>query len=157
MREDLLRADKVIDLFVGEHEFLSNFYPCHVEYGGLSFICAEGAYQAQKAVNPKNKPQFTCLYGGQSKRKGRKVWMRSDWDNVKYSIMKDIVTFKFLNNPPLMRQLLNTFPSELIEGNTWKDTFWGYDFNLEAGENNLGKILMEIRNNPTRGLTKYSF
>ncbi len=31
----------------------------------------------------------------------------------------------------------------LIEGNTWRDTFWGiYE---GKGENNLGKLLMKIR------------
>jgi len=38
---------------------------------------------------------------------------------------------------------LDTGKSELIEGNTWGDTFWGVSGVI--GQNNLGKILMKIR------------
>lgn len=39
--------------------------------------------------------------------------------------------------------LINTGDAELIEGNSWGDTFWGECNGI--GENNLGKILMKIR------------
>lgn len=48
-------------------------------------------------------------------------------------------------NQELMDKLLETGDEELIEGNTWKDVFWGYDVNLKQGKNNLGKMLMKIR------------
>ena len=35
--------------------------------------------------------------------------------------------------------------AELIEGNTWHDTFWGVDLKTGEGENHLGKILMALR------------
>ncbi len=44
-----------------------------------------------------------------------------------------------------MKKLLNTEELLLIEGNTWKDTFWGMDMNSGEGENYLGKILMNVR------------
>ena len=37
--------------------------------------------------------------------------------------------------------------AEIIEGNYWHDTFWGVDEETGVGENNLGKILMEVRAN----------
>lgn len=40
---------------------------------------------------------------------------------------------------------MTTGNAELIEGNTWNDTFWGV-CNGE-GENNLGKLLMKVRTN----------
>ena len=39
--------------------------------------------------------------------------------------------------------LMETDDHELIEGNWWNDTFWGVY--KGKGENNLGKLLMEIR------------
>ena len=33
----------------------------------------------------------------------------------------------------------------LEEGNWWGDIFWGVDKKTGAGENNLGKILMKVR------------
>lgn len=38
---------------------------------------------------------------------------------------------------------------ELIEGNTWGDTFWGVC--RGKGENNLGKILMRLRSELAQG------
>ena len=43
----------------------------------------------------------------------------------------------------MTRALMDTGDAELIEGNNWNDTFWGVCNN--AGENNLGKLLMKIR------------
>jgi predicted NAD-dependent protein-ADP-ribosyltransferase YbiA (DUF1768 family) len=41
--------------------------------------------------------------------------------------------------------LLATGSEPIVEFCNWRDTFWGWDINLKTGENNLGKILMEIR------------
>ena len=34
---------------------------------------------------------------------------------------------------------------QLQEGNNWGDAFWGVHLKSEEGENNLGKLIMEIR------------
>jgi predicted NAD-dependent protein-ADP-ribosyltransferase YbiA (DUF1768 family) len=39
--------------------------------------------------------------------------------------------------------LLATDDEELVEGNWWNDTFWGVC--RGDGENNLGKIIMKVR------------
>ena len=49
---------------------------------------------------------------------------------------------KFLN-PDLREKLVATGDAELIEGNHWNDTCWGVCKGI--GQNNLGKILMEVR------------
>jgi predicted NAD-dependent protein-ADP-ribosyltransferase YbiA (DUF1768 family) len=59
--------------------------------------------------------------------------------------MKEIVFLKFRNHSYLESLLLKTGDLELIEGNTWNDKFWGVDLKTGKGENNLGKILMEVR------------
>ena len=80
---------------------------------------------------------------GKAKRYGRKVKLRSDWEDVKISVMKQIVEIKF-SDPELMDKLIDTHPKQLIEGNNWNDRFWGVCNG--TGKNNLGKILMEVRN-----------
>ena len=50
---------------------------------------------------------------------------------------------KFKTHPDLAAQLLATDPQELVEGNHWKDTYWGVCDGI--GQNNLGKILMIVR------------
>ena len=59
--------------------------------------------------------------------------------------MEEIVRAKFVQNPYLMKKLLDTGELLLIEGNTWKDIFWGVDINSGEGKNHLGKILMNVR------------
>lgn len=51
--------------------------------------------------------------------------------------------FKYGQNPELCEKLLNTGDAYIEETNKWGDTFWGVSKGI--GENNLGKILMGIR------------
>lgn len=69
--------------------------------------------------------------------------MRPDWDDVKVDVMEEIVYAKFTQNENLMHMLVLTEDMPLIEGNSWGDTFWGVCDGV--GENNLGKILMRVR------------
>lgn len=52
-------------------------------------------------------------------------------------------------NPPTIAHqklmLLATGDAVLKEGNTWNDVFWGVSLKTGQGENNLGKILMRVR------------
>lgn len=48
-------------------------------------------------------------------------------------------------NPELLRRLLDTGDLTLIEGNHWGDTFWGVDIRTGKGDNHLGMILMQVR------------
>ena len=80
---------------------------------------------------------------GDTKRAGRNVKLRPDWDQVKLSIMENLVRQKFTNNLILKKRLLDTGSQEIQEGNAWNDTFWGVC--RGQGQNNLGKIIMKIR------------
>ena len=127
--------------FFNEYSFLSNFYECTVEYNGLFYKSSEAAYQAQKCPFIANK--FTNISASESKKLGKHVQIRYDWEDVKLSIMKEIVTNKFKQNPDLLEKLISTGNAELSEENYWGDKFWGTVDGV--GENHLGKILMEIR------------
>ena len=61
---------------------------------------------------------------------------------MKLKVMEDILRIKF-SIPKLKQDLLNTGEVELVEGNWWKDDFWGVC--TEKGQNHLGKILMKLR------------
>ena len=140
-----------------EARFLCNFYPyknkdgdmyphnVNVSYGGLQFKCVENAYQAAKAVNPNDMPQFIdpTPYWAKSFVKNGGLLIREDWDSIKIAVMTDLVWQKFFFNNELKKMLLDTGNAELIEGNYWGDVFWGV-CNGE-GENHLGKILMMTR------------
>lgn len=60
-----------------------------------------------------------------SKKRGRSVSLRKDWEQVKIRIMHEIVQAKFEQNPVLAEKLVETGNACLEEGNTWGDRIWG--------------------------------
>jgi ribA/ribD-fused uncharacterized protein len=134
--------EQKIDLFRGENFFLSNFYDVEVTYNGLTFKNSEAAFQAQKTLSQVAREAFTKMTAMESKRRGKMVVLRDDWDLVKEQIMYEICVEKF-KNPVMRAKLLATGDRELIEGNTHGDRIWGQVNGY--GENKLGKILMRIR------------
>ena len=133
----------MIDKFNGKYDFLSNFYVAPVTYNGLTFQSNEAAFQAQKTLNEGQRRKFTRMAPNKAKAKGRNVILRSDWEQIKNKIMYEVCYAKFSQNPELKEKLLLTGDEELIEGNTWHDTYWGVC--NRRGKNKLGKILMRIR------------
>lgn len=111
----------------------------------MRYPSVEHAYQAAKTTVPQERAKIARLATpGEAKRAGRRVTLRPDWDAIKLDVMRGLLLQKF-TYPDLGRALLETKPAELIEGNSWHDTFWGVDLTTGRGENHLGKLLMEIR------------
>ncbi len=137
--------NSITDFHEEQYSFLSNFYEARVEYGGLAFGSNEAAFQAQKCMTEEEKIPFTEYGPGKSKSAGRRVPLRPDWEEVKTSIMEEIVRAKFTRHPELKEKLLATGDKVLVEGNRWGDTCWGVDMRTGQGENRLGKILMKVR------------
>ena len=134
-----------IDHFRGEYAFLSNFWEVPVTYKGLTYGSNEAAFQAQKCMTEEEKMEFTQLRPSASKKLGRRVKLRPDWEEVKVDLMEEIVRAKFTQNEELKALLLATGEAYLEEGNTWHDTCWGVNAKTGEGQNHLGKILMKIR------------
>jgi predicted NAD-dependent protein-ADP-ribosyltransferase YbiA (DUF1768 family) len=78
----------------------------------------------------------------QAKWEGRKIPIRKDWEDVKLDVMESLLRVKFADLE-LKQLLLATGTAKLIEGNFWGDTYWGVCAGI--GRNNLGKLLMKIR------------
>lgn len=135
----------MINSFKEKYAFLSNFYPVAIVHDGLTYQSVEAAYQAAKCANVDDRYYFTKLSAPEAKRAGRQVALRSDWEQVKVAVMRQLLIVKFLGNPAMGQLLLMTGNEDLVEGNTWNDRFWGVCNGI--GENNLGKLLMEIREN----------
>ena len=134
-----------IDYFREEYQFLSNFYPARLTFDGVSYDNSEAAFQAQKCIDPAQRAEFSHLYATVAKRKGRKVALRPDWEQVKLPLMEKILYAKFSQNPVLAQRLLDTGDTPLKEGNNWHDYYWGVDLETGEGENHLGILLMELR------------
>ncbi len=127
----------MISQFTGKHRFLSNFY---IEPDGTN---VEAEYQAEKCAEEKDKFLFYGKNPYIAKRIGRQIKLRPDWEEIKLGVMSALVLRKFEDSPYLMKLLLETDNEDLIEGNTWGDTYWGVC--NKKGKNHLGEILMTVR------------
>lgn len=133
----------VISNFRGDYFFLSNFYPCKVEFEGMSFPCAEAAFQAAKTEDISCREKLSQMdTPTKAKRYGRKVPLREGYEEIKVSLMETVLRSKF-SDKELQEKLLSTGDSILMEGNTWGDRFWGTV--KGEGKNQLGQLLMKIR------------
>ena len=127
-------------IFRNDYWFLSNMYPCSIEYKGKCYSCVESAFQAQKEPGKAN--MFTQLTGFQAKQLGRTVRLPEGWERTKIAVMAEILVCKFKQHPELKTKLLNV-TEPIQEDNSWGDTYWGVCRN--QGRNVLGKILTAIR------------
>jgi ribA/ribD-fused uncharacterized protein len=144
----------MIDKFEGRYRFLSNFYPCTIEHQGITYPSVENFYVAMKVNDQQliNGKYYTpgdfremiarISNPAEVKKIGSKIKLRTGWDEKKLEVMNWAVRQKF-KDETLSEMLLSTGDQELIEGNWWKDYFWGVCNG--KGDNNLGKMLMNVR------------
>ena len=134
----------IVVFFRGKYAFLSNMYECPVTVkmgdNVYTFKCAEAAYQACKCSG--NFTDFVDLDGREAKKLSKTLPIQSDWDELKFGFMYAIVKAKFEQNK-FLKLRLKAIEGDIVEENTWWDTYWGVCEGV--GENNLGKILMDLR------------
>ncbi len=134
--------------FQGPTRWLSNFALCNIWLDGVLYPSTENAYQAAKTSSWEERLYFLDCTPAQAKKQGGLVTMRPNWNEVKVGVMTDLTRQKF-KQEPYKSQLLATGNCKLVEGNVWGDTFWGVCKGV--GENNLGKIIMAVREELTCG------
>ena len=137
-----------------ETEVFGNFYMGPLTHKGRTYQCAEAAFQAQKFEgNPTMMAQFENLDGDAAWRLARQLTgnpsaqQKAAWDSKKFHVMAEVLQAKF-QDPALRSLLLATGSAYLVEHCPQKgrDTCWSDDFD-GTGQNNLGKLLMDLRRN----------
>jgi len=137
----------MITQFKNEYRWLSNFHVLSnpIEYMGLSYTTTEHFYQAMKCDNDEQIGFISRLKTpAEAKKAGRKISIRKDWDSIKLEVMLYAQRQKY-KNEELKTMLLETGDKHIQEGNYWNDRFWGVCLKTGEGENNLGKIIMYVR------------
>lgn len=139
---------KYIGSFSGDLEFLSNMYKIPIYFNESKYDnfqpdfkvypSSENLYQALKCKYIKDRELFQNVDPYKSKRIGRSIEIRSDWDNVRLEAMKLAIDLKF-KNIELAEKLIDLPDDKIIEFNNWGDRFFGI-CNGE-GLDHLGKIL----------------
>jgi len=136
----------MISEFQNEYRWLSNFAPVIVVLDEVEYPSVEQAYMSAKSdeavwkefcaaadINPKWVKKLSTL-----------IVVKPDWELMKLEVMKSCLVQKY-NTEHYRTQLLETGDEYIQEGNRWGDTYWGVCLETHTGENNLGKLIMEIR------------
>ena len=140
----------MIPEFKNEYRWLSNFYPCEINVNGQRFRTVEHAYQSYKSDDPNwKKFCFETKSPGKVKIESHNLeYDKNLWVKKSLKIMEECLTQKY-NQEPFRSLLLDTGEEYLQEGNDWDDTFWGVDIKTRIGKNNLGRLIMLIRDRLT--------
>jgi ribA/ribD-fused uncharacterized protein len=132
--------------FQGEYRWLSNFALVNIDFDGRTYPSVEHAYMSAKSDSFMWKE--LCANGrmtpGDIKKESRRITLGKDWPSKKIEVMRRCLEQKFAQEP-FRTLLLGTGTLHIQEGNRWGDKFWGVDLKTGEGENNLGKLIMEIR------------
>lgn len=142
----------MIKEFKGKYRFLSNFFSSLIQHEGITYPTVEHFFQAMKtliraeriAISQAPKAWIAKKMASPNGYKGFKITLRPDWEDIKVIVMMDGLRAKF-KHPELAKQLIATYPQQLVEGNWWNDVFWGVRLKDGFGKNMLGKCLSIIR------------
>lgn len=124
----------------------SNFYPSIVTFEGESYPTVEHAFQAAKSLDVDERKKIRdAKTPKEAKRLGRKVNLRHDWEEIKFTVMYFLVAQKFNQEP--FRSLLESTENLPIYEDSPFDKVWGTGEKggIGTGKNALGFILMNIR------------
>lgn len=137
-----------IDHWTGEYEFLRNDYSCSIDICGISYPSVEHAFQAMKTTDEDVRREIADESVKKAKQLGRNVNLPNDWGDRRVLVMENLLRQKF--GKPEFSDLLVKTDDRLIRMVNDRDDFWGciYDRDTDSyqGENKLGILLMEIRN-----------
>ncbi len=136
----------MINHFRKEYSWLSNFTEVSIKYDNIIYPSVENFYVAMKTEDVSIRKQISLMTAAESKKIGRKLIIRKDWEDIKLSVMYYGLNAKF-KQEPFKSKLLATGDQNIVEGNYWNDTFWGVDLkqNPNIGENHLGRLIMRVR------------
>ena len=150
--------NKNIVAFLGDGSPLSNFYHCEVEYEGFTYSSVEQVLQSEKADHYDDQIAHAKILHSEDpaeiKRVGKHIpVIEQHWSRESVEIVRKACRNKFLQHQHLQDYLLATEDRVLVEAST--DKKWGCGLHLRnkdilnsalwSGDNQLGKILMEIR------------
>lgn len=140
-------TDERVCFYEQEFYVLSNFSSFTLMWKGIRFDTSEAAYHWEKFPGyPSIQRAIQHAPSAHEAFKAAellKQFRRTDWDDVKVGIMKQLIREKAKQHEYVRRKLLETGTRELVE-DSWRDAFWGWGPNKD-GKNMLGRLWMEVR------------
>ena len=127
------------------YRWLSNMTRVNIHHKGLCYPSTENFYQAMKYRDHETRLHIARISPFASKKYSRDWRMTNEnFDDLKLEIMLFAQRKKY-QQEPFRSMLLATGDCLLEEGNWWGDRFWGVDIKTREGDNNLGKLIMQVR------------
>lgn len=141
------KMNDVIGFYPREFYCLDNFSSFKVEWDGYLYASLEEAYQTAKFLKsaPEIAEEIKKSHSAHEAQKiafANKDKVRSDWQEVKLTIMEELLRKKLQQNPYVKQKLLQTKDYIIVEDSP-KDNFWGWGKD-RTGENHLGKLWMKL-------------
>ncbi len=143
---DLSNVEDSIFFYEHEYYIFSNFSSFAIEWKGRLWMTSEHAYHSEKFFSDDLKESIhrtRSAHDALNLSHEHRVSYRSDWDQVKLDIMKQILHAKVAQHPYVKKKLLESGHRTLIE-DSWRDDFWGWGPKKD-GANHLGRLWMEVR------------
>lgn len=146
--------------FYRKDSFLSNHHPAPFTLKGKTFSCVEQCYFYSKAIIFDDQVMAEAIYNTDDPAKIMqlnalmKEHEYADWSvERRFSIMVAATLAKYLQNPHLKRQLLDTGDRLIVEASP--NRVWGIGVDISSqflehrrfwkGDNLLGRVIMTVR------------
>jgi predicted NAD-dependent protein-ADP-ribosyltransferase YbiA (DUF1768 family) len=113
----------------GSYKCLDNSYPSTIIVEGITYPSVEHALQASKVSDRAIKFQISKASLAEVRNLLEDIWIRPNWNDVKYATLHQLVKLKFESNKELSKVLMGTGTQLLGNKN----------------EAELGSILMKVR------------
>lgn len=127
--------------------WFSNFLPLDQPFtykDGITYTTVENFFQAMKTKDLELRKQIAAATPSQAKKLGRKLQLRENWQDISLQVMEYALRIKFAPGTSWYDKLMATGDEEIVEWSNWGDRRWGKTLD-GVGENQLGKLLMKIR------------
>jgi len=113
----------------GPYKCLGNSYSATILVEGITYPSVEHAFQAAKVSDRATKFQISKASLAEVRNLLEDIWIRPNWNDVKYATLHQLVKLKFESNKELAKVLMGT-GTKLLGSKT---------------EAELGSILMKVR------------
>jgi len=126
----------------------SNWSAHRIEIWGKTFATIEHAYQYKKFIETDVAWAERIREAASPIEAKRLGWLRKidvlQWDSKRLAIMRDLLMAKTAQHAEVRKALIMSQSRVIIENDDQQDTFWGVGASY-TGQNNLGKIWMDLR------------
>lgn len=157
---------QMVTLFQGASDVLSNFFPCVILWGGLTFVSSEHAYQFLKAWACQDdtfcqailQQGLSAAEVKRGARRLRRIEVRAGWaPGIKREVMRRIIHLKY-DQVPQFRAALDRSRGDILEA-VPGDRYWSTGRSKDqlragmswSGRNVMGRLLVQLRQERRRG------